>query len=748
MFNRKMFFYEKNRSEINNPPTTYNNPYILSNTNIPFLNHLDTSLIEQQNSIKFMQESDKVVEYLPQTNKRSVYVISNIEGGGSKKYLDDIINHYTDINFIMIINKKDLYSISFKPTDLLFLQHLLFCDIQPQDILNVKERYKFKIILSIHDFSWFTNRSTKLSDNPTKFYEYAYLYNIDINPYIIELLNSIELVIHPSKFTFNTYSRYFSMENCIIYEHNDIFINYNTRRVPFIKHYNINIANFQELSQYKGLYNIFILKEKYRYYKGFKINFITDIKYNETNWPYKLKSHNIHGLLHLNKFGETYSYALSKSINSGLPILYNGIGSIKDRLYNKNYHYFKVIDIEDDYDNNIYKLFRMFENMLDYIIENNGKYNISNDDTTLIHNELYNFIFTNTYQTNISSIIHEKLKPFAVYFPQFHNILENNINYYNGMTDITNLHEINKVLDEPLNEPLMSEYNLINITDYDLTNENIIKKQVQIAKNNCIYGFAVYYYWFSNNTVTNKNTIMEKGYDHFFKDDLDFKVFFIWANEDWKGNPAFNSNHDISNIYNIEHFNNNINNLIKYFKHSNYYKIDNKPVFYIHHPDVIDDYHLLLFEYLLNKICIQNGFDGIQIYLNNMSKEYIGFNNYSFHPNYKSTPQLDYGKYIQEKITDDCNCVFFDFDNRARLYIPNKLKLSTKYFNTNIYNQNEFIAKVLKIYKNKKDNKDNKILLINSWNEWGENMAIEPGNLQQYNYLSLIKMNLLSFLSV
>ena len=33
---------------------------------------------------------------------KNIYIISNIQGGGSKKYLDDITNHY--ITVIMIIN--------------------------------------------------------------------------------------------------------------------------------------------------------------------------------------------------------------------------------------------------------------------------------------------------------------------------------------------------------------------------------------------------------------------------------------------------------------------------------------------------------------------------------------------------------------------------------------------------------------------------------------------------------------------
>lgn len=45
-----------------------------------------------------------------------------------------------------------------------------------------------------------------------------------------------------------------------------------------------------------------------------------------------MKEDAVHGLLYLNGHPETYSYALAKGINSGLPILYTNIGAIKERM--------------------------------------------------------------------------------------------------------------------------------------------------------------------------------------------------------------------------------------------------------------------------------------------------------------------------------------------------------------------------------------------------------------------------------
>ena len=363
-------------------------------------------------------------------------------------------------------------------------------------------------------------------------------------------------------------------------------------------------------------------------------------------------------------------------------------------------------------------------------------------------------------RVNNSSIynkIYDNIIPFAIYFPQFHKIKENDKNYYDNFSDINNL---SLYFDENLNNPenletpLLSLYNLSSLSEYNLENINITNKQVDIAKSYGIKGFAIYYYWFTINSITNENPIMERGYANFFKDTFtDFKVFFVWANEDWSNNPAFNTNDKIYNVYDEHSFSKNADNLLTYFKHDNYYKIDNKPVFMLHHPWLIDDTQIKLFNTILNKKCIENNFDGVILIINSMVKKYDNFNNYSFHPNYKNPPigssyklnsknVIDYEKYIKNINFNEnnINSLFFDFNNAARLYKPNKMDLSTKVIKNSDENIKNYIVKLKKSYSyNNPSDKINNILLINAWNEWGEKMHIEPSEEKQFYYLELIK---------
>lgn len=73
-------------------------------------------------------------------------------------------------------------------------------------------------------------------------------------------------------------------------------------------------------------------------------------------------------------------------------------------------------------------------------------------------------------------------------------------------------------------------------------------------------------------------------------------------NVNWSVNPFFrNSNHIIKNDY--EDINEYCNFLVKCFKNINYLKFNNKPVFYIHHPLLIEKNIMNELKYKLNTLC-------------------------------------------------------------------------------------------------------------------------------------------------
>ena len=402
----------------------------------------------------------------------------------------------------------------------------------------------------------------------------------------------------------------------------------------------------------------------------------------------------------------------------------------------------------------------LYDNIIDFYkyFSNNNSIQIYSLKNFLLKND-YDFLITKKKKKQDKPFLHD-IKPYAIYFPQFHEIIENNINFYSGFTDIKNLelfiNKTNMVYETPSN----NELNLNKLSEYNLTNTKIIQKQIDILSDYNLSGFAMYYYWFSRNDITNNHMIMEKCINIFFNNSIDMKnkkLFFIWANEDWSNNIAFgkttSKHNSIINEYTEENMIKNIKNLIKYFNNNNYLKINNKPVFFIYHVFFMQENQLQLFHYLINKYCIHSGFNGIHLVFNSMNGYNINYKNFYMNLNYKNTNYeykyydnnlsssvVDYYSYVHshQHIKNHINTIFYDFDNRVRFFKPNNLNKSTQIINNDEIHKVIFSKKIVESYNKQNKEEIDNILLFNAWNEWGEKMTLEPSNENGYYNLNLL----------
>lgn len=366
--------------------------------------------------------------------------------------------------------------------------------------------------------------------------------------------------------------------------------------------------------------------------------------------------------------------------------------------------------------------------------------------------------------------IHKKIQPFAIYFPQFHEFPENNINFYPGFTDFVNL---KKLVDK---RSSISDYDHIltplkNWVDYyDLIkDEGKIEDQILTAKAYGIAGFALYHYWFDrNDKFPGKNKVMNDVVDKIFsREHEDFKFFFIWPSADWT--PWLKNEKISQNIHIDKHF----KDLIAYFKHKNYYKIDNKPVFLI-----LDAFSLKksLWDKLLirfQKLAIKAGFSGIYTGISfDRNKELSEKADAHFFPldmpwgtpyihNDGSKFVVDYDFYLtaweEERIHAakanlDGDFIFYlfpRFDNAARRfeYTYSGDMIATRnratMFNTSHLNFEKHVKKQFDLFHRYKNR--TKLFLINAWNEWGENMSLEPSNEDKFKNLECFQENLTSY---
>ncbi len=362
------------------------------------------------------------------------------------------------------------------------------------------------------------------------------------------------------------------------------------------------------------------------------------------------------------------------------------------------------------------------------------------------------------------------MKVIAFYLPQFHCIPENDKWWGKGFTEWVNVKKAKPLFDGHYQPriPLNKNY-------YNLLDENVMKWQVDLANKNHIYGFCFYHYWF------NGKKLLEKPTELFLNNkNLKTKFCLCWANEHWTNTWA---NGDVKVIMEQkygskkewkEHF----NYLLQYFKDERYICNNNKPLLVIYRPELIDCLEDML-DYL-NKLAIENGFNGIEFAYQNVS--YALSNNYNeelfdyaieYQPNwalelrkksklqilkkqillfFEKNMKINLREKMQEfkklkilEYDDIWNYIlnmkpyskisvpgaFVDWDNT-----PRKGKRGLIINNSSPEKFENYLSKLIKKAKNeyKKD-----MIFIFAWNEWAEGGYLEPDCKNKYGYLKAIK---------
>jgi hypothetical protein len=638
---------------------------------------------------------------------------------------DDI--HYNDFFDIIISNINKL--------DFVFVNH--FYRISEKFIDKIFELKKFnkKIITITHDYYFFNKKIQPL-----------FVENFDLNKK--KFTDNFDKIL--TQHTVNL--SYFRADNVSVIDMPDYKNRFelidNTDKKKCVGIIG-NISNIKGLDVLKHLVNLYsdinfiifgnaIIKETI----NLKIHKYSNIK--ELNSLLKVHKPSI--LLELSKWPETYSYTLTLAHIINLPLLI-----LKKPRKSVVVERAKSLGIE-------YYIFESFEEIYE-LVNNKSKYHFYTIEPKIYFNSYFDQLFVKKFHKNIILPSKTTLDKYYIYFPQFYEIPENNINFYNGYSDSINLYKLqnSNYLNEILT-PNFEYFNINNVANYDLyKNNSIIKKQVDILKE-YNSGIACYYYWFTLNTITGKNMIMKETIDLLFNEckKKNNSIFFIWANEDWSKNEAFgnsNGNNKILNHYDDDNIISNFNNLLDYFKHKCYLKRNNKPIFMIYHTWFISYDELNNIKKIFDELCIKNGFNGCEIYLNTMNEYNLFdkniFKKFKINFDYKTNKGsryyidnqivLDYEKYIDIMLPllqdNDVQTISLDFDNNARLFEPKKSELSTLCINNYHFLKILFLKEIARSYKNL-DSEN--IVLVNSLNEWGEKMACEPSNETGYYYLNLL----------
>ena len=200
--------------------------------------------------------------------------------------------------------------------------------------------------------------------------------------------------------------------------------NYNNRIYPQKKD-NYNICLLGVISaEHKGknlasnIFKLYKNNPKYKFiilgeFNEIHDNLIVTGKYNNNNIFNLIKEYDIDCFLFVSIVEETYSFTLSIALKTGLPIIYNNIGSYTNRL--KNYsncfgydenNIDKIHDIFIEIDNNAYtdnkkydNSYKLYKNLPEFseFLKNDNilNFNLDNIKDNLFHNNVCFIHFTN-----------------------------------------------------------------------------------------------------------------------------------------------------------------------------------------------------------------------------------------------------------------------------------------------------------------------------------------------------------------
>jgi hypothetical protein len=348
------------------------------------------------------------------------------------------------------------------------------------------------------------------------------------------------------------------------------------------------------------------------------------------------------------------------------------------------------------------------------------------------------------------------VKTFAIVFPQFHEIPENNKFWGKGFTDWCNVKKTFQIHNKHLPIHPHNDIGYYNILDLSTR-----KRWNDYAEEYGFYGYIFYHYWFSTGIVMNKplDKILEDGQP-------DKPWFLSWANENWTKRWDGQNNDvllsvDINMDLCVKHF----NHLLKYFKHKNYYKVNNKPCLGVYIAANVAPEYINMF----NKLAIENGFDGITFIstLNNreLMKNCEYNDNYceyefEFPPNYSGTlvnsglNNRSFKYYVNNRFS--CN-----MDIQKHYVALSKTKKRNKKLIRGIMpswdnfprhhsvksmchiqlgsNSLLFYLLLVKQFLLLKKEKG-EYLFLNALNEWAEQCALEPSIENDYSYLEALQL--------
>jgi lipopolysaccharide biosynthesis protein len=172
------------------------------------------------------------------------------------------------------------------------------------------------------------------------------------------------------------------------------------------------------------------------------------------------------------------------------------------------------------------------------------------------------------------------VKLIAYYLPQFHIIPENEQAWGRGFTEWTNVTRALPQFAGHYQPHLPSDLGF-----YDLSNEEVLERQIALARKYGISGFCIHYYWFRGTRLLEKPLAALHR-----RKDLDIGFCLCWANETWS--RRWDGSDDdvlIPQIHTSETDKRFIEDAVRYMDDPRYVTIDDRLVLVVYRGELLAD---------------------------------------------------------------------------------------------------------------------------------------------------------------
>ena len=188
------------------------------------------------------------------------------------------------------------------------------------------------------------------------------------------------------------------------------------------------------------------------------------------------------------------------------------------------------------------------------------------------------------------------MKTFAFYLPQFHPDMMNDLFWEKDFTDWVTTKSA-----KPFFQGHAQPHTPTELGFYDLRNPSVIANQSKLASVHGIDGFGVYNYIFDESTTALSTPLKNLRNNP----SIEIEYFICWVNADWT--KIWIGDHDTviyKQKYSRDLYKKVAYNAIWYFEDSRYFRLDKKPVFYIHNPRFME---IKEFKEIFMNIASKNG---------------------------------------------------------------------------------------------------------------------------------------------